>query len=290
MPYVLHIFDPWKSPLCTCPTKYSLSPYTGCGHACRYCYITSYIHNAFNPRTKKNFLYYLKKDLTKANLSIPISISNSSDPYTPPEDKIQLTREALKLISSFNAKAIIITKSSLVVRDLDILRKGKFTVSMSITTLNNEISQKLEPHASLPYMRINALKNLCREKIQCSIRIDPIIPEINDDYNSIREIVSLAAEIGIDHIVSSTYKAKSDNFKRLLMTFPNKSEILRTLYIDKGVKIGRIRYLNEKIRLNYMKMIKELADEFGLTFSTCREGFKYLHTSKTCDGTHLIPD
>jgi DNA repair photolyase len=290
MPYVLHIFDPWKSPLCTCPTKYSLSPYTGCGHACRYCYITSYIRNAFNPRTKKNFLYYLKKDLAKANLSIPISISNSSDPYTPPEDKIQLTREALKLISSFNAKAIIITKSSLVVRDLDILRKGKFTVSMSITTLNNEISQKLEPHASLPYMRINALKNLCREKIPCSIRIDPIIPEINDDYNSIREIVSLAAEIGIDHIVSSTYKAKSDNFKRLLMAFPNKSEILRTLYIDEGVKIGRIRYLNEKIRFNYMKMIKELADEFGLTFSTCREGFKYLHTSKTCDGTHLIPD
>ncbi|MEM3166612.1 MAG: radical SAM protein, partial [Candidatus Methanomethylicia archaeon] len=66
MPYVLSRFDPWNFPLCTCPGKYNLSPYTGCGHGCRYCYITSYVHDGFKPRVKDKFLLFLRRDLVKA--------------------------------------------------------------------------------------------------------------------------------------------------------------------------------------------------------------------------------
>ncbi|MEM2136748.1 MAG: radical SAM protein [Candidatus Methanomethylicia archaeon] len=289
MVYVLRRFDPWNFPLCTCPDKYSLSPYTGCGHGCCYCYITSYVHDAFKPRVKDKFILFLRRDLIRADLSLPISIANSSDPYTPPEGKLYLTREALKLLKSFNAKVIIITKSNLIIRDLDILCKGKFTVSITITTLNDSLASRLEPHAPLPSARIDALKVLCKANIPCSVRIDPIIPGVNDDLNGIIEIVSRVASIGVKHVVSSTYKAKPDNFTRILESIPEKAELLKSLYLKSGSKIGGVRYMSEKFRFEIMKMVKEVADEYGLTFSTCREGFKNLQSSETCDGTHLIP-
>lgn len=288
MPYVLRKFDPWSFPLCTCPDKYSLSPYTGCGHGCRYCYITSYVHDGFKPRVKEKFLLFLRRDLVKADLSIPISIANSSDPYTPPEGKLSLTRETLKLLRSFNAKVILITKSNLIVRDLDILCKGNFTVSITITTLNDSLARRLEPYAPLPSARIEALKVLCKSGVPCSVRIDPIIPGVNDDFNGIVEIVSRVAKIDVKHVVSSTYKAKSDNFSRILESFPEKAELLKDLYLKFGCKIGGVRYMPEKFRFEIMRMVKEVVDEYGLTFSTCREGFRNLQTSETCDGTHLI--
>ncbi|MDI6639569.1 MAG: hypothetical protein QMD78_01965, partial [Methanocellales archaeon] len=88
---VIRKFDPWGDPLCTCPPKYSFSPYTGCSHRCAYCYITSYIPNAFNCRPKKDLLKRVKKDVSKVDLAIPISISNSSDPYPPEEKDVLLT-------------------------------------------------------------------------------------------------------------------------------------------------------------------------------------------------------
>ncbi|MBI5253313.1 MAG: radical SAM protein, partial [Euryarchaeota archaeon] len=78
-------FDPWRDPLCTCPRKYSLNPYTGCEHRCVYCYITSYIPRGFECRIKKNLLGEVKRDRKKLNKKIPISMSNSSDPYTTME-------------------------------------------------------------------------------------------------------------------------------------------------------------------------------------------------------------
>ncbi|MEM2813878.1 MAG: radical SAM protein [Candidatus Methanomethylicia archaeon] len=289
MPYVLRRFDPWNFPLCTCPGKYSLSPYTGCSHGCSYCYITSYIHNGFKPRVKEKFLLFLRRDLVKADLSLPISIANSSDPYTPPEGKLCLTRETLKLLKSFNAGVILITKSNLIVRDLDILCKGRFTVSITITTLNISSAHRLEPYAPSPIARLEALKVLCKAGIPCSVRIDPIIPGINDDFNGIVEIVSRVAEIGVKHVVSSTYKAKPDNFNRVLESFPEKADLLKDLYLKSGSKIGGVRYMPEKFRFEIMRMVKGVVDEYGLTFSTCREGFRNLQTSETCDGTHLIP-
>jgi len=289
MTYVLRRFDPWGSPLCTCPPKYSLSPYTGCGHACRYCYITSYIRDGFNPRVKEKFLLHLRRDLVKADLSLPISIANSSDPYTPPEGVLKVTREALRMLLSFDAGVIIITKSNLVVRDLDILCRGRFTVSFTITTLDDSLARVLEPYAPPPSMRVEALRVLCKAGVPCSVRIDPIIPGVNDDFDSIKRIVSLVAELGVKHIVSSTYKAKPDNFNRILEAFPGKADLFKRLYLEGGVKIGGVRYMGEKLRYSYMKMVRGLADDYGLTFSTCREGFRDLQSSETCDGTHLIP-
>jgi len=279
----LTLFDPWKSKLCTCPLKYSFSPYIGCSHSCLYCYASSYIKDFDKPRAKKEILKKLENDLKK--LKNPyVSISNSSDPYQHLEKKLKLTRDSLKILSRHNAKVMIITKSNLVLRDLDILKRIRVAVSITITTLDEKKAKKLEPNASLPEERIDALKKLNKEKIPTIARIDPIIPFINE--NEIEELVKKVAEANVKHIVSSTYKAKIDNFRRMKIAFPEEMKKLKEIF-KLGERISGYYYLPKELRFKLMKKVKNEAEKYNLTFAACREGFFDLNTA-TCDGSHLI--
>jgi len=286
---VIRPFDPWRSPLCTCPPKYSLSPYTGCGHRCKYCYITSYIRQPFSPRPKKDFIRRLIRDLRRIDYEKYVSMSNSSDPYTPPEMKLGLTRKTLEMLIKYNVRVLIVTKSTLVARDIDILRRGNVSVSITITSLDNKLASKLEPHAPLPNERLKVLGSLIESGVPCSVRIDPIIPCINDNLSELRRLIKMLAGIGVKHIVSSTYKARPDSFKRVINTFPDISKKLRELYFEEGEVIQRYRYLPRNVRYNILKGIAEIVTEEGMSFAVCREGFKELNTGATCDGSHLIP-
>jgi DNA repair photolyase len=256
---------------------------------CRYCYITSYIRYGFKPRVKGRLISRLLIDLRSADLSIPVSISNSSDPYTPEERVLKITREVLRILASTGCRVIVLTKSDMVVRDIDILRRGMFTVSITVTTVDDRIARILEPYAPPSSSRIKALKILSNTGIPCSARIDPVIPGVNDDYESMVKLVRKLSEAGVKHIASSTYKVKPDNFKRIIEAIPERSRLLRRLYYDEGSVIHGVRYLPSKLRLDYMRMVKEAVEAYGMTFSSCREGFPELQSSPTCDGTHLIP-
>ncbi|MDI6806662.1 MAG: radical SAM protein [Candidatus Aenigmarchaeota archaeon] len=283
---VINLFDPWKSKFCTCPTKYSFSPYTGCSHGCLYCYASSYIPNFFTCKPKKDLLKRLASDLKKIDKRIYVSIANSSDPYPPLEHKLRLTRDCLKLLVANNCKFLLITKSNLVERDKDVLSKAKVCVSFSLTTLDEDAAKKLEPNAPLPQKRLAAMENLIKHNIQVAMRIDPIIPGIND--SEIGDLLKSVAEIGVKHIVSSTYKARFDSWNRMYKVFPEVMEKLKDLYFRQGEKISNSYYLPTSIRFKLMKKVKESCDKFGLTFACCREGFIELNTPKSCDGSHLI--
>jgi DNA repair photolyase len=284
---VITSFDPWKSPLCTCPKKYSLSPYTGCAHACIYCYISAYIPDAFKCRVKKNFIAKLRRDIRRVDPGTHVSMSNSSDPYTPPEDRTQLTRQALQILLAAGLRVQLITKSNLVVRDTDLIRQGNCSVSMTITTLNEGATRKLEPYAPSPKRRLDAVRRLTDEGIPCSVRIDPIIPWINN-YD-LSEVVEAASEAGARHVTASTYKAKRDSFDRVIHAFPELRERLSRIYWVHGETLGRARYLPKKLREGVLRQLKEDVEDCGMTYATCREGFAELNTAETCDGSHLIP-
>lgn len=275
--------------MCTCPPKYSLSPYTGCGHRCLYCYITSYIRDGFNPRAKKNLLNRLIRDLKKINHDIPVSMSNSSDPYPPIEKQLGLTASILKILARAGIKVQIITKSSLLLRDLDIILKGNMSVSITITTISDSLARILEPAAPPPSERLETINILTKAGIPCSARIDPIIPGLNDDYNMLATLIKKLTEVGVKHVISSTYKAKTDSLKRLTRAFPDKALMLKELYLEKGILFHGYRYLPEKRRYRILKDVGRLVSENGMTFAVCREGFTNLNTGETCDGTHLIP-
>ena len=119
---VIKPFDPWKSKLCTCPEKYSVSAYTGCGHGCLYCYASSYIRDFYHPRPKRDFIARLKKDLRKIPPGSLLTMANSSDPYLPLEEVHGLTRQSLELLSTFNVSIMLVTKSARILKDIDIIR------------------------------------------------------------------------------------------------------------------------------------------------------------------------
>ena len=283
---VIDLFDPWKSKLCSCPIKYSFSPYTGCSHMCLYCYASSYIPNFFICRPKKDMVKKLINDIKKINKKYYISIANSSDPYPPLEKEIKLTRECLNLLINNGFKILLITKSDIVRRDIDILSKAKVCVSFSITTLDENKAKKLEPNAPLPKERLNAAQKLIENNIPVSIRLDPIIPLIND--YEIENLIKEFSNIGIKHVTSSTYKARVDNWKRMSTIFPEEMKKLEKLYFKDGERISNSYYLPKEIRYNLMEKVRDTCDKFGITFSSCREGFYKLNTSKSCDGSHLI--
>ena len=266
-------FDPWKSKLCTCPKKYSFSPYTGCSHACIYCYITSYIPDAFHARLKKDLIRRLKKELHKVDSYI--SMSNSSDPYTPEEKTLRATRKCLKLFKEYGIKVLIITKSDMVVRDLDLIKDMEATVSITITTLDDEKAKKIEMFAPPPSKRINALKILHENGILNSVRIDPIIPGIND--GEIEEIVSAVSPY-TNHVISSTLKPRQDSFKRLR----------KFMDVDRyrWIRYGNSFYLPKEIRFSLLERIEKACKKNNLTFSACREGYPF--KAESCDGSHLI--
>jgi len=278
-------FDPWGSSLCTCPLKYSLAPYTGCFHGCLYCYITSYIPRAFEPRPKKNFLKVLTKELKKANKDLPVSLSNSSDPYIPLEKDLYLTKKALMMLFEAGFKILITTKSTLVLRDLEILKAAKAAVAISICTLDGEVARIIEPYAPSPVDRLKAVKELSDEKIKVLVRLDPIIPGLTDDVHSMTDVIEASKEAGAFGITASTFKPRWDSLRRMSEAFSSLCSKWEKIYLAKK---ARVMYAPENYRYEIMCLLKEMCDGLSLSFATCREGFFKLHTASSCDGTHLI--
>jgi len=147
----------------------------------------------------------------------------------------------------------------------------------------------MEPKAPEPDKRIEALAILSKAKIPTVLRLDPILPFINDSEKSIRKVILQASSVGVRHIIASTYKAKPDNLVRVLKTFPDLTIKYKHLYLTEGSRIHGAYYLPQKLRLEILKKVRDITHEYGLTFSTCREGFSFLNDKDTyCDGSHLI--
>jgi len=280
---LISTFDPWRSNLCTCPPKLTFNPYTGCDHACVYCYASSYIPKFFRCRPKKDLIPRLKRETAKLKGEL-ISISNSSDPYPSLEAETGLMRKCLEILSRCNCKIQVVTKSNIMVRDIDFLKKTQSMVTLTITTDNDNISKIIEPNAPPSSQRLKAAETLIRKGIPTSVRVDPIIPFANGNPEN---LVETLASIDVKHITSSTYKVKPDNWKRFSMALPKTAEKLKPFYFEKGERIGRSIYLPKELRLKLMEKVAVLAKKYGIQFGTCREGLSHLNTA-TCDGSWLI--
>ena len=277
-------FDPWQSGLCTCPPKLTFNPYTGCDHQCVYCYASSYIPRFRDCRPKKNLLATLKRETAKLN-GETISLSNSSDPYPRVEASEGLTRGCLEILAESNCRIQIITKSNFVVRDADLLCKVPTTVALTVTTGGDDLAKVIEPFAPLPSQRLRAAEDLIKAGIPVSVRLDPIIPSVNDQPQKL--IADLAA-IGVKHLTCSTYKAKPDNWMRLTQAMPQIAEKLKPLYFQQGKRIGGNTLLPKELRFKLLKNLRNLTVTQGMKFGVCREGLAGLNTAP-CDGSWLMP-
>lgn len=278
-------FDPWGSSLCTCPKKLSLSAYTGCSHGCLYCYASSYIVNFSTIRPKKNFLQRLSKEIKKIPPSSYITMANSSDPYLPLEKKEELTRGALKILKDCYLRLALVTKSSLILRDLDILREFKsIIINISLTTLNESLAKRLEPYASLPKERLETMEKLSKY-VTVICRFDPLIYPLNTA--EIEKVINAIKNAGVKQIITSTYKVRPDNLNRMMSSFPEHKNTWKKLYLDEGERFSGYTYLAKDLRKELIEKVKDTCTRNELDFSSCREGFSDLNT-KTCDGSDFF--
>lgn len=226
----------------------------------------------------------LKKEIEKIPPNSLISLSNTSDPYPPAEAERLITRECLKIFKEWEMRVLIITKSSLVTRDIDILKDMETAVTMTITTLKHY--RKLEPKAPSPFERLKALEILSKEGVKTGLRYDPIIPFINEEEAEI--ILSEAKSAGVMNVTTSTFKPRWDSWKRVIEAFPELKNDLENIYLKEGEKFGNSIYLKRDIRSKLLIHIREICISLGLTFSTCRENLLENQEAQSCDGSHLI--
>jgi DNA repair photolyase len=195
------------------------------------------------------------------------------------------TRRCLEILANSNCKLQIITKSNVVTRDDDLLKMVPSTVALTITTLDDKLAKIIEPDAPIPSQRIRAAQDLIKQGIPLSVRIDPIIPLVNDLPE---KLIATLAGIGVKHITSSTYKVKADNWNRFSAALPQVAQKIKHLYFAQGERVGGNLLLAKDVRFTIMQNVRDLADKYGLKFGCCREGFKQLNTA-ACDGSWLMP-
>jgi DNA repair photolyase len=200
------------------------------------------------------------------------------------EAEAGLTRKCLAILSQHDCRIQIITKSTLVTRDTDLLGKVPCTVALTITTDDVNMAKLLEPQAPSPTERLKTVETLTSRGIPVSVRVDPIIPFVNDNPE---KLVATLAGMGVKHVTASTYKAKPDNWHRVATAMPHVAEKLKPLYFEQGEKTGGYTLLPTDLRLKLMKNIRRLAVENGIKFGVCREGLAQLNTA-ACDGSWLL--
>jgi len=186
----------------------SVNPYRGCEHGCVYCFArpthTWLGHSAgldFETRlyAKRDAAKLLKVELAKpAYRCEPIALGVNTDAYQPLERKLNITRQVLQVLHDTKHPAYLITKSSLIERDIDLLasmaEQQLVSVCVSITTLDRTLARKLEPRATSPHRRLQILEKLSNAGIPTRVSVSPIIPALNEE--EIDDIVAAAASAG----------------------------------------------------------------------------------------------
>lgn len=186
--------DPWFH------IRYTMNLYRGCQHQCIYCDSRSECYRIANFEDiliKENAIGLLRNELRKLRTKDTIGTGSMNDPYMPVEKDIQLTRQALEVIYEFRYPVHVMTKSDLVLRDMELLRKISrvyATVSLTITTADDALSAKLEPGAPVSSNRFVAVKTLNDNGIRAGILLMPVLPFITDTEENIRLILEKAHE------------------------------------------------------------------------------------------------
>jgi len=223
----------------------SINPYRGCEHGCVYCYARpshAYLNLSagidFETKlfAKTNAAELLRVELAKRGYACsPINLGANTDPYQPIERRYRITRSVLEVLAECNHPCTIITKNALVERDLDLLvpmAKARLVHAfVSVTSLDNRLSSTLEPRASAPHRRLEAVAALNAAGVPCGVMVAPIIPMVTDRW--IEQILGRAAVAGARHagytILRLPHELK-DLFKDwLALNVPERAEHVMSL-------------------------------------------------------------
>lgn len=187
--------------------NYNMNIYKGCCHGCIYCDSRSQcygIDNFDKVRAKENAIQLIRKELQSKRRTGIVGTGAMSDPYNPFEKELMLTRSALEQINAYSFGLAVATKSNLITRDIDILKKIKvhspIIIKMTITTIDDVLCEKIEPNVCVSSERFRAIQKLTQNGIFSGILLMPILPFINDNEENIVGIVRKASQCGAKFI------------------------------------------------------------------------------------------
>ena len=176
------------------PFDRSINPYRGCEHGCVYCFARpSHAYMGLSAGldfesklfAKPNAAKLLRKELAHRDYQVrSMALGTNTDPYQPIEKQWRVTREILEVLEETGHPVGIVTKSALVLRDIDILarmaEKGLARVAISVTSMDRKLSRAMEPRAATPALRLDAIRQLSDAGIPTSVMVAPMIPALND--------------------------------------------------------------------------------------------------------------
>jgi DNA repair photolyase len=254
-----------------------------CAHNCLYCYAEKFPSFRGSTQPRFTLLEQIEKMAEQTKHKLPVMMSDCTDPYQPLEAEHKITRKCAEVLAKHGFPLLIVTKSSLVTRDVDIFKRTPTVVSVSITTPHEEIAKLIEPSAASPEKRLSALQKIADVGITAVARIDPILPTINDSPQDLERLVSTLADIGVKQITMATMKHVRGFLPKLRQTSPEAYERLSNEYLDGTWAVG-YKYLPASKRKKIVETLRPIVLRHRLAFASCREGFPEYNTA-LCDGT-----
>lgn len=251
--------------------NYNMNLYKGCCHGCIYCDSRSecyHVENFDEVRAKENALVLIARELKSKRRTGVIGTGAMSDPYNPYEKQYCLTRGALELIDTNRFGVSIVTKSDLIIRDADILKKIKrhspVLIKITVTTADDLLCKKIEPNVAISSKRFSAIKKLSDQGIFTGILLMPVLPFLEDNEENISDLIRLAYEHGARFIypafgVTLRQNQRDWYYKKLDQHFPG----LKQQYINSFGNAYECR--SPKAKALWPLFQKE-CDRFGLLY------------------------
>ncbi|MCS7235308.1 MAG: radical SAM protein [Armatimonadota bacterium] len=259
--------------VCGMGFEWSVNPYRGCAHGCPFCYArrTHWFldEDGVGRWSTRIFVKVNAREVLRRELARPswkrdlVAVGTATDPYQPAEARYRITRSILQVLAEFRTPASLVTRSPLVLRDVDVLqdlaRRAGATVCVSLVTLDPELARQLEPTVALPRHRLQAVQRLSQAGIRTGVMLAPVLPGITDDPDNLEAVVRAAAESGahfVAHNVLHLGEVTREAFRAFLEArYPHLVRVYQALYPRRYAPSGyrrevalRVTQLKRKVR------------------------------------------
>jgi len=275
------------------PFTWAINPYRGCEFACKYCY-ARYTHEFMELRdgvdferkifTKQHAAALLRSELKKVKRGEEIAIGTATDPYQPAERRFEVTRAILEELTKHSGLEIgIVTKSNLVTRDAEILRRvaehNRIFVNVTVTTVDAELARKLEPRAPRPDLRLEAVRQLNLAGVDAGVICAPVLPEITDRPGDLEALVKAASEAGAKYIFANPLFLKPCSAAVFL---PFLEEHFPALVDDYKRRYENRAFLPKGYAQRLSLQMARLREKYGISTKYARRGQR-VHTVEQTD-------
>jgi DNA repair photolyase len=257
------------------PFTWTINPYRGCEFACKYCY-ARYTHEFMEMREGVDFerkIYVkqhasglLRRELRQVKAGEEIAIGTATDPYQPAERRYEITQAILEELSLHQGLEVgIVTKSTLVLRDVNVLRRlaerNRLFINVTITTLKTDLARILEPRAPRPDLRLDAVKQLNQAGLAAGVICAPVLPGITDAPRDLEALVRATAEANGKYIFANPLFLKPCSAAVFLpfleKEFPHLVASYRQRFAERA-------FLPDSYRKRISELLKKLRAKYGI--------------------------